>query len=182
MATDSTPATPVQPPVLPLHQRIAHFHGNHHEFLLWLIANPSRPQTEGMRKLGLAEETLYSWRRDIAGFKDVVDAVQEHRGDLRSDAAQALFNHAIIPLSEAMIERGKGSGRDAQRAAERILETVGVLPKSGEQLQQTPIVVTTHTYVLVQPAPGSTQGAIVESSAKELPAYAEAPAGKPPAN
>lgn len=60
--------------------------------------------------------------------------------------------------------------RDAQRAGERILETVGVLPKGNEQLQQAPIQVVTHTYVLVQPQPGS-QGVVVETPpARELPA------------
>jgi len=135
----STDLQPDPAPALSLAQRIASFYGNHHDFLLWLIANPSRPQTEGMRKLGLAEETLYSWRRDIAGYKDLVDAIQDYRGDLRSEAARSLFNKAIIPISEAMVTRAKGDGRDAQRAGERILETVGVLPRGNDQLQQAPV-------------------------------------------
>jgi len=164
----STDLQPDPAPALSLAQRIASFNGNHHDFLLWLIANPSRPQTEGMRKLGLAEETLYSWRRDIAGYKDLVDAIQDYRGDLRSEAARSLFNKAIIPISEAMVTRAKGDGRDAQRAGERILETVGVLPRGNDQLQQAPVQVVTHTYVLVQPQPGQ-HGAVVEAQAKELP-------------
>ncbi len=80
-----------------------------------------------MRELGLAELTLYSWRRDIAGFKETIEAIQAFRGDLRSEYAKAAFNVAIPPLVDAMIARGKGVGRDAQRAGERILETVGVL-------------------------------------------------------
>lgn len=151
-----------------IHERIAAFAGNHHDFLLWLIANPSRPQTEGMRKLGLAEETLYSWRRDIAGFKEVVDTIQDYRGDLRSEAARTLFNANILPLAQAMVARGLLGGRDAQRAGERILETVGVLPKGSAELPQAPVQVVTHTYVLVQREPGA-QGVVVEGQARELP-------------
>lgn len=130
------PTSDVTPLVsAPLHERIAAFYGNHHDFLLWLIANPSRPHAEGMRKLGLSELTLYSWRRDIATFKEVMDAVTQHRGNLRTQYAQAAFNEAIPAIVDTMIERAKGTGkdsRDAQRAGERILEATGVLRKDGD--------------------------------------------------
>ena len=124
--------TETKPPPTSFAHRIAAFYGNHHDFLLWLIANPSRPQTEGMRKLGLAEETLYSWRRDIAGFKEVIDAIQHHRGDLRAEYAQAAMNDAIQPIVDKMVAVAVTDGRDAQRARERILEEVGVLHKEPQ--------------------------------------------------
>lgn len=173
MATESLPSTtdqtPLAAPALALHQRIAAFYGHYHDFLLWLIANPGKPQAEGMRFLGLQEETLYSWRRDCAGFKECIAAIQDYHGDLRSEAARALLASATVPIAQTMIARGLSLGhKDGQRAAEKILETVGVLPKQGQELQQAPVQVVTHTYVLVQPQPGS-QGVVVESTAKELP-------------
>ena len=69
---------------------------------------------------------------------------------MRSEYAQAAFRAAVPGLADAMIARGLGTGRDAQRAGERILETVGVLPKGDEVPAAPPIQVVTHTYVLVQ--------------------------------
>ena len=167
MATEIAPPTSDAPPVaIPLHQRIAHFYGNPYEFLVWLLAHPADTLSAGMRAVGMDENTLYGWKRELQGFTATLEAVRSYRGDLRAEAAQAVFNKAIIPISEAMVSRAKGEGRDAQRAAERILETVGVLPKAGGELPAPAIQVVTHTYVLVQPAPG--QGVVVESTAKEL--------------
>ena len=179
MATELQPATPLPSPNSPdakaladkqsLAQRINSFYGHYHDFLLWLIANPGKPQAEGMRNLGLQEETLYSWRRDCAGFKECIAAIQDYHGDLRSEAARTLLAANVVPLARAMLQRGLSpKHKDGQRAAERILETVGVLPKGNEQLQQAPIQVVTHTYVLVQPQSGN-QGTIIETQAKELP-------------
>jgi len=154
-------------------QRVNAFYGHYHDFLLWLIANPGMPQAEGMRRLGLQEETLYSWRRDCAGFKECIAAIQDYHGDLRSEAARTLLAANVVPLARAMLQRGLSpKHKDGQRAAERILENAGVLPKGNDQLLQAPVQIVSHTYVLVQPAPGG-QGATVESTAKELPPLGE---------
>ena len=122
-----------------------------------------------MRNLGLQEETLYSWRRDCAGFKECIAAIQDYLGDLRSEAARTLLAASTVDVTKTMVLCSLSLvHKDGQRAAERILETVGVLPKGNEQLQQAPIQVVTHTYVLVQPQSGN-QGTIIETQAKELP-------------
>ncbi len=176
MATDTTqpqdatphdlqPTSEATPPVsAPLHERIAQFYGNHHDFLLWLIANPSRPHAEGMRHLGLSELTLYSWRRDIAGFKAVHDAITQHRGDLRSEYAQAAMRQAVPALVDAMIARGLSTGRDGERAGERILETMGVLPKASDTQPVAAIAIR----VVYETRPIA-QGITVEGEAKQLP-------------
>ena len=46
-------------------------------------------------------------------------------------AAQALFIAKSGEISQAMVTRAVGEGRDSQRAGERILETVGVLQKES---------------------------------------------------
>lgn len=157
----------------PLHQRIANFYGNPYAFLVWLLAHPAATLSEGMRSIGMDENTLYGWKRELEGFTATLEAVRSYRGDLRSEAALATFNQAIIPISEAMVARAKGDGRDAQRAGERILETVGVLPKPGADQIAPQVQVNTFTYYLVQPGqepqPYMVESSVVEGKVKELP-------------
>ena len=120
-----------------LASRIAHYQGNHYKFLLWLMANPSETQADGMRSLGLSLHTRDSWRRDIEGFAATCEAIKTYRGNLRTEAAKAIFQSATIPLAQAMVRRGTGDGRDAQRAGERILEEVGVLRKASDMIGET---------------------------------------------
>lgn len=99
----------------------------------------------------------------IAARTDKARAAQK-----RIATAQAHFSEHVVAIADTMIARAEGTGRDSQRAGERILENQGVLQRANEQLQQAPIQVVTHTYVLVQPLPGG-QGVTVEGKAEELP-------------
>lgn len=171
--------TSTTPDISSFEHRIADFSGNHHKFLLWLLAHPNSPQAEGMRYLNLSQETLYSWRRDVAGYAQLVDELRDYQHVLRQKMAQDVLRASTMDLARTMVIRAKRLGRDsrdAQRAAERILEAVGVLPKDDVQFQQAPIQVTTHTYVLVQPrnegvqpAQAVVEGELMESLLPSLP-------------
>ena len=91
-----------------------------------------RSLSAGMRAVGMDDNTLYGWKRELEGFADTLEALRSYRGDLRSQAAQVIFNNAVVPIAIKMAERAQGDGRDAQRAAERILEETGVLHKEGQ--------------------------------------------------
>ena len=150
-----------------LAQRIAVYRGKSYALLLYVLKQPDCVWADACRSVGVDQGYSYELRKQ-PGYSAVLEEIRSHAGDLRSEYARAAMAEAIPSLTDAMIARGLGEGRDAQRAGERILETVGVLPKQGETLQQAPIQVVTHTYVLVQPQPGR-QGVTVETTAKELP-------------
>ena len=135
MATETALATTDAPASVPFPERIANFTGNHQAFLLWLLAHPSTPLTEGMKSLSLSEDTYYSWRRDIAGYAALADELRDYQHVLRQKLAQDVLQAATIDVARTMVVRAKRLGkdsRDAQRAGERILETVGVLRKDGD--------------------------------------------------
>ncbi|MDO8751519.1 MAG: hypothetical protein Q7K03_10315 [Dehalococcoidia bacterium] len=154
------------PPGVPLQQQVASYRGNPHRALLELLKDPDGSINSILAGLGIAIGTYYSWRGNLPFYAATVDTIREQKESLRRAAALAILEARTVPIAEAMAERAVGTGRDAQRAGERILETVGVLPKGGEQLQPAPIQVVTHTYVLVQPQPGS-QGVVVEATPME---------------
>ena len=118
--------------------------------ILALLRNPGIPVAEACRKSGVSEDSFYRWKRELPGFAQAYEDICNAAGDLRSEYAHAAFLEATPDIADAMIGRAKGDRKDAQRAGERILETVGVLPKGNEQPQPAPIQVVTHTYVLVQ--------------------------------
>ncbi len=151
-----------------LYSTIAKFRGNPYKFLLATLKNPDDSHADVAKSVGVTPESAYNWRYALPGFAAALQAVQEHRQDLRSEYARLAFLEAAPKLADAMIARGFGTGRDAQRAGERILETVGVLPKGGAEPSQTPVQVVTHTYVLVQ-RDAVPQGMVVEGQARELP-------------
>src|SRR3990167_4386057 len=123
---------PPPPTPAPLADRIATFSGRKYLFLLWLIAHPTEHMTDGLRSIGSSIQTLYSWKRKVPGYAEVVEAVRSYTGNLRTEAARALFHDATVPISQAMVNRALENGKDAQRAGERILEAVGVLRKEGD--------------------------------------------------
>lgn len=163
----SQPATPAVS--APLHQRIAQYKGKSFALLVYMLKEPDAYWADACRTVGVNTAYSYDLRKQ-PGYEALLQEIRSHAGDLRSEYAQAAMRDAIPSVVDKMIAAASGDGRDAQRARERILETVGVLPKGNEQLQAAPIQVVTHTYVLVQPSASSAQGAIVESSARELPA------------
>lgn len=149
-----------------LAQRIAQYRGKSFSLLVYMLKTPDSYWADACKAVGVSDSYSYELRKQ-PGYETLLQEIRSHAGDLRSEYAQAAMREAVPGLADAMIARGMGVGRDAQRAGERILETVGVLPKQGDQLQQAPIQVTTHTYVLVQPQPGN-QGAVVEAQVREL--------------
>ncbi len=168
MASDTSPATDT---AAPLHERIASFRGQSYLALLALLKNPGLPTTDMARTAGVTDDSIYRWRVEMPGFKDTMEAIREAAGDLRSEYAKAAFNEAVPRIADAMIARATGTGkdaRDAQRAGERILETVGVLPKPGLEVA-TPTQINTFTYYLVgrdtQPQPF-----LIETTAKVIDA------------
>lgn len=145
--------------------RIASYRGNPHRFLLRFLEDPDAHITEILRSIGVSIGSYNRWCYELQGFKETRNAIRANRPDLRKTAALAIFEGRTIPIAKAMADRAEGTNRDAQRAGERILETVGVLPKGNDQLQPAPIQVVTHTYVLVQPGPQPTN-VTVEGQAK----------------
>ncbi len=84
-------------------------------------------QSPGGSASGMASENLKK--------PQVIAAIQEQQiqkalaNQAHIAAAQALFIANTAQISQAMVTRATGEGRDSQRAGERILETVGVLQK-----------------------------------------------------
>ena len=113
-------------------QRIVAFRGQSYLALLALLKNPGLPTTDMARAAGVTDDSIYRWRVEMPGFRDTMEAIRSHAGDLRSEYAQAAMREAVPPIVDRMITRAQGDGRDAQRAAERILEQVGVLRKEGD--------------------------------------------------
>ena len=171
MATEGQPPT-TTPSVLSLPQRIAQFKGKSFSLLVALLKSPDSYWTDVCRSVGCDDTYSYALRKQ-PGFEELVQEIRSHAGDLRSEYAQAAMREAIPPIVDKMIAVAATDSRDAQRARERILETVGVLPKGNEQLQQAPIQVVTHTYVLVQPGTPGRQGVVVEAQARGLPPSTE---------
>ena len=116
----------------PLHQRIAAFKGTPALFLIAALKHPDAPLTKLAELVGVVGDTPYVWFPRYPGLRELYDEIRSHAGDLRSEYAQAAFREAVPALADAMIERGKGTGKDAQRAGERILEATGVLRKDGD--------------------------------------------------
>ena len=127
--TTETTEIEVVGPEEPLVEVIARFQGNQFRFLLASLRDPEMLHSDVAALVGVTAATAYNWRYTIEGFKAAHDAVRAHRSSLRHEYAKLAFEGAIPALADAMIERGKGTGRDAQRAGERILEEVGVLHK-----------------------------------------------------
>ena len=165
MATEISPATDT-----PLHERIARFSGSKYDFLMRLLERPERPAQVILREdMNMAEANFHRWRWEDTEFKAVSDAIREHKDSLKSIYAKALFEASTAQLAQSMVARGVSlQHKDGQRACERILETVGVLPKPGIEVA-TPTQINTFTYYLVgrdtQPQPF-----LIETTAKELPA------------
>lgn len=170
----STPAIPDIPALL------ATFRGNQYRLLLRLLRDPDRPYADICREIGISDQTVRAWRSSSPAYAAAMRAVQGAKADLRAVYAKEAFLNATANVADAMIAAAVGSGRDAQRARERILETVGVLPKQGQEQGQAPVQVTTHTYVLVEPGQPEQVFQVVKVEPKAISAPSEPEAtGKP---
>ncbi len=131
---DQLDAPPLDIDDLPVYEAVAKFHGNPFRFLMALMKDPTISQNEALRQAGnLAQSTFYGWKKQFPTFEETFRRVISNRDSLRQDYARAVFLEATPAVAEAMVERAKGTGRDAQRATERILETSGVLGTSQEE-------------------------------------------------
>ena len=152
MATDSTTVAGLSDS-LPLHERIAAYRGNPYLVLLALLRDPDAEIAPICRKLPspVNAQAFYDWRNKLPGYADIVDEIRDAAHSIRSDYAKAALEEAVPSVVDTMVARASTIGaRDSQRAGERLLEATGILPKPGLDTP-TPIQVTTHTYVLVQP-------------------------------
>lgn len=168
MATQQLPPAPSPDIVAPLYDQVAKFHGNQYRFLVVALKHPDQDISWLCEQADISRPTLYRWCNEKPAFNSVLKQIQAQNGELRTAYAKAAFLEATPRVADAMVADAMGFGKDSQRARERILETVGVLPKGGAELPQAPVQVVTHTYVLVQREPGS-QGMVVEGQTKELP-------------
>ena len=144
MATDTAkpqeaPSQALQPTLeltplvsAPLHQRIAALRGTPALFLIAALRHPDAPLTKLAELVGVVGDTPYVWFPRYPGLRDLYEEIKAHAGDLKSEYAQAAMREAIPGLVDKMVSVGQTDGRDAQRARERILETVGVLRKDGD--------------------------------------------------
>ena len=190
MATDTTlpqeaHSAPLQPTsdatnVLgsSLAQRIANYRGKSFSLLVYMLKTPDSYWADACKAVSVSDSYSYELRKQ-PGYEALLQEIRSRAGDLRSEYAQAAMREAVPGLADAMIARGMGAGRDAQRAGERILETVGVLSRPGTELPAPNVQVNTFTYYLVQPGQeprpfmvetNGAKGAIVEGVTRELPA------------
>ena len=134
-----------------LYDIVSQFHGNPYRYLLAMLRDPDQMPSTVAKELGVAVETCYTWRYDLAGFKDAEKLVRGPNRDLRREYARLAMLEATPRAADAMVAVALDTKhRDGQRARERLLEATGILPKPGLDTP-TPIQVTTHTYVLVSP-------------------------------
>ncbi len=127
MATQQLALAPLDSVTSSLADQVARFHGFPFKALLALLKDPNKSINSILADIGIAIGTYYSWRGALQGFAATVDAIREQKTNLRHEAAMAVFHEQTVPIAERMASRALGDTRDAQRAGERILETVGVL-------------------------------------------------------
>ncbi len=116
---------------LSLAQRAASYRGKSFALLVYMLKQPDSYWADACKTVGVSDSYSYDLRKQ-PGYEQLLQDIRSHAGDLRSEYAQAAFREAVPALADAMIERGKGIGKDAQRAGERILEATGVLRKDGD--------------------------------------------------
>lgn len=116
------------------------FTGLPFSFLIALLRNPTQNYSKLATQIGVKPRTMYHWDFQVPGFKEAKRQIQAREGDLKTEYAKAAFLAAIPDVTDAMVSRAKAAGKDAQRAGERILESVGVLgdaslkPGKGETI------------------------------------------------
>jgi hypothetical protein len=120
-----------------LAESVAAHHGLPHRFLLLLLKDSERPASDISRAVGVKPETYFRWRHRVPGFKATVDRIRQGTDSLRLAYSQAILEASVNVVSETMVARASSiTHKDGQRAAERILETTGVLSKLGIDLGQ----------------------------------------------
>jgi len=115
---------------IPLYQQVARFSGNPYKFLLYLLRNPGTHLAEARGAIGLSatsQGTLQGWKNTLPGFRETLERLKQPSEDIRLVYAKAAMLDAVPDVTDAMVARAQGTSATAQRAAERILETAGVL-------------------------------------------------------
>ena len=107
----------------------------------------------------------------LPGFRQALDAIKADRPQLRLEYARLAMEAAIPSLVDTMIEVGQTDKRDAQRARERILETVGVLQSPTAPQLGIPGTVTDIAMRIWQhkAEPQAVEAPVVEAEVKVLP-------------
>ena len=77
----------------------------------------------------------------------------------------------MVPVVQAMIDRGLGAGRDAQRAGERILEQVGVLRERLSDVLSGGLEIA----ITLSPSMRHAVGEVIEGEVRALPASQNRP-------
>ena len=134
MATDSQAlAIPEDSPTTPLYEQIAKFQGKPYTFLLYLLKHPGASYNEARRSMGLSTSpgTLQGWKQ-LPGFVETLARISSAQDDLRIEYAKAAFLDAVPVVADSMVTRATSNHPASQRAAERILETTGVLRSATE--------------------------------------------------
>ena len=152
---------------VPLHQRIAAYRGNQYRVLMALLKDPDASITSIIAALPqpISSDTFYDWRSRDHTFAALSDEIRASAVSLRSDYARAAIEQAIPSVTDTMVARAQSmTARDSQRAAERILETVGVLPKASDQIQMPALT------IKVVYETKAISGIIVEGETRELEA------------
>jgi hypothetical protein len=91
----------------------------------------SSTQTEAGIKAGYAPASAAESACEALKKPNVIQAIADRKQAVAAlvAAAQTHFAEHTVAIAKAMVERAEGKDRDSQRAAERILEQVGVLEK-----------------------------------------------------
>ena len=91
----------------------------------------SASQTEAALKAGYAPHSAAESASEALRNSKVVAALEDKKRAIkkRVEAAQTHFIEHSLEIAATMTDRALGSGRDSQRAGERILEQVGILDK-----------------------------------------------------
>jgi hypothetical protein len=128
---DTTPAPAEEDPQA-LYNLVQAFSGNPAAYLIALLRSPTSTYADIARSIGVDPRSAYQWDTRVPGFRAAKQAIAAHTDSLKLEYAKLAMLESVPDVTDAMVDRAKGTGAAAQRAGERILETAGVLRKDGD--------------------------------------------------
>lgn len=111
----------------PISELLPTFSVKKRNLCLYMLTHPDEQISDSCRAVQYAPESMYTARSRDKAFAYVMDTIREKGRSLIVEWARYHLRSQAPAIAEKMAARALGDGVAAQRAGERILESVGVL-------------------------------------------------------